>query len=87
MYTATISKTSALPAKLTARELTQATKELLRYLEEFPQQSEFGVEEIAEWYINVVLPLEDKKLNEMMYKLCEKYYPAVLIEVRAYILG
>jgi hypothetical protein len=53
-------------------ELRQATKDLIRYMEEFPEQDVFSREELGNWLEDVVLPLRDEKLIDLFKKVLSK---------------
>jgi hypothetical protein len=64
--------------RIIEEDLVQASKELVRYLEEFPEQDLISKDELGEWMREVLLPLGDLGLLRNMCSVCERLYPGVI---------
>lgn len=62
-------------------DLVQASRELLRYLEEFPGQDVIEESELVDWYYNVVCVVGCYDMRARFLGVCADYYPGVILEI------
>lgn len=67
---------------LSRLELLQASKELIRFLEEFPEQTVLKESEIVNWYIEVLSQEGFKEVREIFLKTCISRYPNLISSIK-----